>query len=74
MDDKDASDGEASYTEITNITLNFIDIDVDPIFNQDLGPWNISFLEDDASQIQELPDDRKASYPNIDDSSDLPSK
>lgn len=75
MDDKDASDGEASYTEFTNITLNFIDINDDPIFNQSLGQWNISFLEADVTQIQELPDDRTAYYAAfIGDSSDLPSK
>lgn len=74
MDDKIASDGEASYTEFTNITLNFIDINEDPIFDQTLRQWNVSFLEADATQIQELPDERKAFYANIDDSSDLPSK
>ncbi|XP_066248593.1 protocadherin Fat 4-like isoform X2 [Euwallacea similis] len=64
-------DGEAKYSESIDITINFVDINDDPIFNQSLGEWNFSLLEANSSQSMSLPDERKAFYAIEDGSNTL---
>ncbi|CAH1127200.1 unnamed protein product [Ceutorhynchus assimilis] len=65
-------ENEASYVESIDIKLNFVDVNDEPEFNQTLGAWNINFLEATDDDPKQLPTNRQAFYPNVDDSDRIP--
>ncbi|KAL1505533.1 hypothetical protein ABEB36_005077 [Hypothenemus hampei] len=63
----DTENGESEYSQYIDLVLSFVDIDADPIFPSS-GLWNVSLMEDNITQVEPLPDELTAYYPNVDNS------